>query len=215
MHRVILPLEQVEYGSDRRFDGAGLGLTLAHHLTNAIGGTLTISSRVDVGTVVRLLIPATAAASAPGKTDNPSSEDTRVLALSTARVLVVEDNRINQLVIGQLLKMLDITPEFANDGHECLAALAAGEYDIILMDKHMPGMDGVEATHRIRAMEGSVKDIPIIACTADAMDGEREALLAKGFSDFIAKPVSLEDLRAALKRARRAGSQTRPDRVAA
>ena len=120
-------------------------------------------------------------------------------AAKSARVLLVEDNSVNQLVaLGQLRKL----------GHECvvaasgadaLAALPDGRFDVVLMDCSMPDMDGYETTRRMRAMEGGVRSVPIIAITAHALPGEREKCLAAGMNDYLAKPVSTEQLGAMIK----------------
>ena len=118
---------------------------------------------------------------------------------SRARVLLVEDNSVNQLVaLGQLQRL----------GHECVIAAAGGDalelvqheaFDLVLMDCQMPDMDGYEATRRIRAMAGAVARVPIIAITAHALPGEREKCLAAGMNDYLAKPVSLEQLGAVIR----------------
>jgi CheY-like chemotaxis protein len=118
------------------------------------------------------------------------------------RVLVVEDNRVNQrLAVAQLGK-LGCQIEAVKDGLEALAGFQRSEHDLILMDCHMPGLDGFEATRRIRQLEkeNSRSPIRIIAVTANAMQGDREACLQSGMDDYISKPVDPKELNILLKR---------------
>jgi PAS domain S-box-containing protein len=116
------------------------------------------------------------------------------------RVLVVEDTPINQQVARGMLARLGFSAELASNGLEALEALNRGSYAAILMDCHMPGMDGFESSREIRRREGSSRHTPIIAMTASAMRGERERCLAAGMDDYIAKPVRLQELRRRLLR---------------
>lgn len=109
-------------------------------------------------------------------------------------VLVVEDNRINQKVALRLLKKRGIEADLAEDGLKALDAISARNYDLVLMDWQMPVMDGYEATKKIREMDGAAAGIPIVAMTANAMDGDRERCLAAGMNDYLSKPITLEAL---------------------
>jgi CheY-like chemotaxis protein len=115
-------------------------------------------------------------------------------------VLVVEDTPINQQVARGMLARLGYTADLASNGVEALDALGRGSYAAILMDCHMPQMDGFESSREIRRREGASRHTPIIAMTASAMRGERERCLAAGMDDYIAKPVRLQELRARLER---------------
>jgi signal transduction histidine kinase/CheY-like chemotaxis protein len=117
---------------------------------------------------------------------------------SSARILVVEDNPVNQRVAQSLLAKLGYRADIASDGQEGLEMLALLRYDVVFMDCQMPRMDGFEASGRIRQDSGPNRDVPIIAMTADAFAGSRERCLKAGMSDFIAKPVKLRDLENAL-----------------
>jgi CheY-like chemotaxis protein len=105
------------------------------------------------------------------------------------RILVVEDNQVNQLLATVLLGKAGHRIDVAGDGLEALDAVSARPYDLVLMDVQMPEMDGIEATKRIRAMAGPVGRLPIIAMTANAMKGDRERLLAVGMNDYVSKPI--------------------------
>ena len=121
-------------------------------------------------------------------------------AQSSGRVLLVEDNKVNQLVGSKVLVNLGYTFTIANNGVEAVDAFRSGEYDAVLMDCQMPEMDGYEATAAIRRIEGTNGHIPIIAMTAAAMEGDRERCMAAGMDDFITKPVRLEAVSTVLAR---------------
>ena len=115
-------------------------------------------------------------------------------------ILIVEDNKINQLVARRLLEREGHRAVVAENGQEGLDAVASGNFALILMDAHMPVMDGIEATRRIRAMGNAKAQVPIIAMTADAMEGSRERFLAAGMDDYIGKPINPEFFRAVVRR---------------
>ena len=118
------------------------------------------------------------------------------------RILVVEDNRVNQHLILALLRKRGHTTEVAGNGVEALAAIERGSFDLVLMDIQMPEMDGLEAVRRIRKAEAITgMHLPVVAMTARAMAGDREAILAAGMDDYLEKPVQLERLDAVLRRA--------------
>jgi CheY-like chemotaxis protein len=131
-----------------------------------------------------------------------------------ARILVAEDNPVNQQVVLCLLESMGYAAELASNGCEALTAFAANDYDLILMDMQMPEMDGLEATRRIRALERGSPDrvsVPIIALTANALSGDRQLCIAAGMTDYLSKPVASTALRAALiKHLERPVRETRP-----
>jgi PAS domain S-box-containing protein len=120
--------------------------------------------------------------------------------VSPARLLVTEDNAVNQKVAVAILKKLGFTADIANNGLEAVEKVKEREYDIIFMDCQMPGMDGFQATRTIRAMEGVGRRVPILAMTANAMQGDRERCLEAGMDDYISKPITIVDLKNALHR---------------
>ena len=111
-----------------------------------------------------------------------------------ARVLLVEDNKVNQLVARGLLSKLGLSVDVAGDGVEALERLSAEEYDLVFMDCQMPRMDGFEATRRIRSDASLPQQVPIVAMTANAMEGDRQRCLDVGMDDYIAKPVDVNRL---------------------
>ncbi len=136
----------------------------------------------------------TAAGAAAPTTDQPEP------AGVAAKILLVEDNKVNQLVGSKVLENLGYGFTIANNGVEAVSAFQSGRYDAVLMDCQMPEMDGYEATAAIRQLEGAAGRIPIIAMTAAAMEGDRERCMAAGMDDFITKPVRLEAVSAVLER---------------
>jgi len=121
-------------------------------------------------------------------------------ALSAMRILLVEDNLVNQRVAMAVLKKLGLTPDLASNGLEACAAAASQTYDLILMDCQMPEMDGFQATRLIRERAAGSRRVPILAMTANAMHGDRERCLEAGMDDYLAKPIAILDLKDALLR---------------
>jgi CheY-like chemotaxis protein len=119
------------------------------------------------------------------------------------RILVAEDNRINVMLATALLGKMGHRVDTVANGRECVEALAVAPYDLVLMDVHMPEMDGLEATHRIRAQEKAGRRrgrLPIVALTASTLEGDRQICIDAGMDDFLAKPLNLDALRAVLRR---------------
>jgi hypothetical protein len=120
------------------------------------------------------------------------------------RILVAEDNEVNQVVIESTLKVLGHWPTTVGNGRLALELAAKGGWDVVLMDMQMPELDGLAATRAIRRLNPPLSDVPIIAMTANAFDEDRAACLAAGMNDFVSKPVNVKTLQSALARARRA-----------
>ena len=110
------------------------------------------------------------------------------------RVLLVEDNDVNQLVATAMLSSQGYEVDVAENGAKAVESVIAADYDVVLMDIQMPEMNGVEATKQIRALDGSKGEVPIIAVTAHAMQGDREAYIAAGMNDYVAKPIDPKTL---------------------
>ena len=196
---VFEPFTQVDGSYMRRHQGTGLGLGIVKRLVSIMGGSLGISTDEGKGTSIYMALDF--------KYD-PGVMESQELASSTGfrtglRFLVVEDNRVNRLLAVGMLGKLGYAADMAADGWEALEKLQGEHYDGVFMDIQMPGMDGVETTNKIRdARIGSSIDpnIPIIAMTAHAMLGDREVFLGSGMNDYIAKPVEMDDIKAALIR---------------
>jgi len=195
---------QVDSTTRRKFGGTGLGLAISKQLVEAMGGEIGVRSKVGVGSTFWVDLPAArevrSEASEPvvGASVAGPSED---VILNGRRVLVAEDNRMNLRLAVRVLESLGLEVDTALDGDEAASMACKNSYDLVLMDCLMPGVDGFEATRRIREHEASAnKRTPIIALTANALPEDRETCANAGMDDFVSKPFSRSALREALLR---------------
>lgn len=187
--RLFEPFVQADSSITRRFGGSGLGLSICWRLVALMGGEITLDSTLGEGSTFTfsLHLPA-----CPAPADTPPPRTVEAAAsLSGANILVAEDNPINQHVIRQLLEPVGATVLIAGDGAEALAVARARTPDVILMDIHMPVMDGHETVRRIRQAGLSM---PVIALSASAFQEDRQAAAAAGADDFLSKPVAKQAL---------------------
>jgi signal transduction histidine kinase/CheY-like chemotaxis protein len=190
---VFKKFTQVDSSFKRRHQGAGLGLAIVQRLVHAMGGTVALRSEFGVGTTVTVRLPLRSSAAPPVADPKPDPVARQL------RILLVEDNAVNQKVARRMLQKLGVDPEVAADGREALERFQRdGPWDLIFMDCAMPEMDGFEATRRIRAGEPPERHTPILALTANVFESDRERCLAAGMDGLVAKPVSLQSLRDAL-----------------
>jgi CheY-like chemotaxis protein len=199
LERLFKPFTQADTSMSRRYGGTGLGLAISLRLSQAMGGALQVQSVINQGTTFRLLLPCKLpeVAVLPAREDDAKRFVTPTLY---GRVLVVEDDSVNQQVIDLFLKKLSVTPKFAGDGEAAIATATTEEFDVILMDCQLPGIDGLETTRRIRKKMEGKPPVKIIALTANASTHVREACLDAGMDDFLTKPVRFELLANVLQR---------------
>ncbi len=176
------PYAQADASTARKFGGTGLGLAICRKLSAMMGGEIGVESQPGRGTTFRVWLPLPEAE--PAAMDAVEPE-----ILPALRILVADDNPINQAVARAVLEAAGVTVDCVADGAQALDRLRVEAFDLVLMDVHMPIMDGVEAVGRIRAGQAGTSDVPVMALTADAMPGEEVRLLAMGFDALQHKPV--------------------------
>jgi signal transduction histidine kinase len=195
--RIFEPFEQVRSLHFTQHQGTGLGLPIARALARALGGDLWLQSSDSTGSTFALRLPVQelSPAYSTGKERNAASTE-HLLPRIGCKVLIAEDNRINQLVVERALTVLGCHSTVAADGKTAVDAFKAADFDIVLMDCRMPGMDGIEATRQIRDYElrHNKKTVPIIALTAHAFEEEKERCLRAGMNAFLTKPFKKEEL---------------------
>ncbi|HZF10550.1 MAG TPA: response regulator [Thermoanaerobaculia bacterium] len=199
---IFEPFTQADGSTTRRFGGTGLGLTISSQLVALMGGRMWVESELDRGSAFHFtisvgLLAGDAATTAPRPVAEPLPPVPA--AGRPLRVLLAEDNAINQRLVAAILKKRGHTVVTVENGREALAAVGRNALDVALMDVQMPEMDGFEATAAIRAAElGTGRHLPIVALTARAFEGDREVCLAAGMDAYLAKPIHASELLAVL-----------------
>jgi signal transduction histidine kinase/ActR/RegA family two-component response regulator len=199
--RIFLAFAQADGSTTREYGGTGLGLAISRELVGMMGGRIWVESSLGTGSTfsftVRLRVSHAPALneSAPFKTRMGGGSE------FVGRVLLAEDNQVNQMVATAMLESLGCQVDIANNGKEAVEAARNRVYDLVLMDCQMPEMDGFAATERIRSSNKDVGlHLPIVALTAYAMEGDRERCLAIGMDGYLSKPFSLAELNAVIER---------------
>ncbi len=223
LSRLFQRFYQVDGGLARKFGGTGLGLEISQTLARMMGGAIEVESTLGKGSVFTLHLPFTTcpappAAAAPvniqsftkpapvaAPADASASEASAPATdvpppLNALRVLVAEDHPVNRKFVGILLDKMGCKATFCENGQLAVEAAEREMFDLVLMDVHMPIMDGLTATRTIRAMAGPIAQVPIIVLTADVMNDAKEQALAAGVNDFVTKPVQIGQLQAAMQK---------------
>ncbi len=204
MGRLFQNFERMDMKKNSAIEGTGLGLAITRRLIEMMDGSIEVKSRYQEGSEFILCIPQKVMSAEPvgnyrrkfeKNLENASDTDEGFYA-PTARILVVDDTRMNLIVAAGLLKDTGMTIDTAGGGEEALELAAGADYDLILLDQRMPEMDGIETLHRLREREDTEgKNTPVICLTADAIDGARVRYLAEGFTDYLTKPIEAKNLK--------------------
>jgi PAS domain S-box-containing protein len=198
--KIFEKFTQADSSTTRNYGGTGLGLAICRELVELLGGSIGVDSVYGEGSYFWFTVPC-----AIGNLESVATFDDRVrinrantLEDLSFKILLAEDNPVNQEIAVSVLVDAGHEVDVVENGREALTAVVDGNYDVVLMDVHMPEMDGIEATKAIRALDDDKKDIPIIALTANAMVGDRERYLASGMNDYISKPFDPDRLLSSL-----------------
>lgn len=202
--RLFLPFSQADSSTTRKYGGTGLGLAICKRLAGLMGGEISVRSQVQKGSTFILEIPAPAGD--PFEHQNlfetgsiPLPGPTSLAHWPALRILLAEDNAVNERVLRLILKRFEYEPDTVHNGKEAVAACAARTYDLVFMDVQMPEMDGYQASRGIRA-DPMLHQPYIIALTADAMHGDQEKCLNAGMNDYLTKPVNMPKIEEAIIR---------------
>lgn len=198
MDKLFIRFSQVDASDTRKFGGSGLGLVISKQICELMGGTITVQSKEGIGSTFIAEIPlkVVKADEVEAEKEEEKKDDAALFSInahSKARILVAEDEPVNQQVIGKLLGMAGFSYDIAENGEKAIELFKQKEYDAALFDVQMPVMDGITATQEIREIERKEhkKRLPIIAVTARAMFGDKERILENKLDDYIAKPYNL------------------------
>jgi signal transduction histidine kinase/CheY-like chemotaxis protein len=194
---IFEPFLQADSTTTRKYGGTGLGLTISKRFVDAFGGNLEIKSEENKGSEFYFSIPVVIS----NNISEIKSDKKDLKTTLNGRILLVEDNKANQMFMKVLLKKMNLTFDIANDGLEAIIKFQEDHYDIILMDENMPNMSGIEATKRILEIEkeNNLKHTPIIALTANALIGDRVRFIDAGMDEYLTKPVNYKEFHRVLE----------------
>ncbi len=200
LSRLFQPFSQAEASTTLRFGGTGLGLTISRRLARLMGGDIEVASQLGEGSAFCFGFVAEPAQRKITPERPAPAETRRVDRLRGARVLLADDNAVNRQVVRLFLQPQGVDIAEAEHGGEVLEKLAAERFDLVLLDVHMPVMDGIQTIGAIRASNEGWRHLPVIALTADAMAGDRERLIGVGMTGYVSKPINQAELLAELGR---------------
>jgi PAS domain S-box-containing protein len=200
--RLFQSFSQVDSSTTRKYGGTGLGLAISKQLAELMGGRIWVESEEGQGATFFFTVraPATSEAVSVTKAALKPKLDPKLAQRIPLRILLVEDNAVNQKLALHVLQKMGYSADVASNGVDALEMLAMRNYDIVFMDVQMPEMDGLEATRNILQRWVDVERPKIIAMTASALQGDREMCLEAGMDDYISKPIQIEEIQSALKR---------------
>jgi CheY-like chemotaxis protein len=188
--RLFQNFQQADSSTTRRFGGTGLGLSISRQLVELMGGRIGVVDRRGGGAVFWFELELGAGAELPVAVTEMAEPAT---PSPHARVLLAEDNDVNALLAGEILRQVGLGVERVSNGEEAVEAVKRGGFDVVLMDVHMPVMDGLEATRRIRALPGPAGRVAVVAMTANAMKSDEDECRGAGMTDFISKPFKADE----------------------
>jgi len=197
------PFSQADSSTTRKYGGTGLGLTITKDLIEPLDGEIGVESVPNEGPIFWFTMIAEKGDPAKARQNIADDEPLEIPGSQndrTLHILVAEDNDINKQIITGMLGPLSGHVDMVDNGLQAVAAVARSRYDVVLMDAHMPEMDGTTATRKIRSLPKPVSDVPIIALTADAMRGNRRKFLDAGMNDYVVKPIDQRELFRAISR---------------
>lgn len=202
---LFLPFSQANSTITRHHGGTGLGLVISRQLATQMGGEISVKSRVGQGSEFCFSLPIEIASEVIDSEVEASNVLQTPLQTSAVKVLVVDDTKMNTDVVTMLLEDMNYFADSVDSGSKAIEAFKDKNYDVIFMDRQMPGMDGLEATQKLRRISGSASKPWIIAMTASAQEDEKQEYLSSGANDFIAKPVDIKDLHERMRAFQRQG----------
>ena len=185
LQHIFSSFSQADSSTTRKFGGTGLGLSISKHLVELMSGSIGVKSVIDEGTTFTFDILLETSKEMM-EVDNEISDETQISFNNKTQILVVEDNKTNQMLLKMLLLDVNLSCDMAENGLEAVKKVQEKKYDLILMDENMPVMNGIEATKKIRELN---EKAPIVAVTANALKGDKEKFIDAGMNDYLSKPI--------------------------